>query len=589
MSRTVGEVATTSVLSVVTSEVQHLLRLVASGAGPRRVAARVVHSAMTACGARDGLVIGAGEVLAASGSPSSALRDAAASARELGRPVRRAEPGSTRTALAVPIRTGGETAGALAVAGDVARIEPSVLSLLADVLAVAMATGDAASLVDALDAAVEVAGTDDVPGRTLDHAVELFGATAGCVLVADGDARLRLAAARHLSTEQLQAAFASPALRDVLATPVLRVDAPGSLAARVLDRDGALVAVPLGPRLGLLLLLVRTPPDPATARVLTAFARGAGVGLGNATARRRIETSDAVASAIAAAVHQPIVVTGPDGRMLHGNPSGSRLRAHLPDVDTGEVAVTEDDGSEHVYRVVRSTVPGGVDVIVLDDVTAAREIERIKADLIAVIGHELRTPITVIRGGVRTLAKRGTAITQDALDTTVDAMTRNITRLERLIEDLLFVSSVSDGKHAIKPVETDLGDVVVEHTSERVRIVRPPGPIPVTCDPANVQRALDHLVDNALKHSEDEVVVEVVVHEREIEIAVVDRGPGIFSGDIPHLFTRFRQLDGSSTRSTGGTGLGLYIARRIAEAHGGRVGVTSRLGQGSRFAFVLPR
>jgi signal transduction histidine kinase len=324
-------------------------------------------------------------------------------------------------------------------------------------------------------------------------------------------------------------------------------------------------------------------------RVLAGFARAAGVGLGIAVLRQRAETADGIASALTAAVHQPVVVTGPDGRVLHANPSGARLRAHLPPADTTEIAVTDGDGSERVFRVLRSGVPGGADVVVLDDVTAAQEIERIKADLIAVIGHELRTPITIIRGGIRTIAKRGSAITEEARDATVDAMTRNIARLERLIEDLLFVSSVSDGKHAIQPGTTDIGGLVDALQAERVKVVRPPEPITLSCDAGHVRRAVDHLVDNALKHSEDDVVVEVVVHEREVEIAVIDHGPGIYSGDIPHLFTRFRQLDGSSTRSTGGTGLGLYIARRIAEAHGGRVGVTSRLGHGARFAFVLPR
>jgi signal transduction histidine kinase len=100
---------------------------------------------------------------------------------------------------------------------------------------------------------------------------------------------------------------------------------------------------------------------------------------------------------------------------------------------------------------------------------------------------------------------------------------------------------------------------------------------------------LHHLVDNALKYSDGEVVIELTDRGDELEIAVIDKGPGIFSGDVPRLFERFFQLDGASTRAHGGTGIGLYVSRRLVEAHGGKIWCESRLGVGSRFAFTLPR
>ncbi|HYD11204.1 MAG TPA: HAMP domain-containing sensor histidine kinase, partial [Acidimicrobiales bacterium] len=185
-----------------------------------------------------------------------------------------------------------------------------------------------------------------------------------------------------------------------------------------------------------------------------------------------------------------------------------------------------------------------------------------------------------------TLAKRGTVD-----ETVVDAMGRNIDRLQRLVEDLLFVASVTDGAHALHRAQTDLGALVDELASARVRVDRPDDVPELAVDADKIRHALAHLVDNACKHSDADahVVVSLTVLDGEVEIAVTDTGPGIFSGDIPTLFSRFHQLDGSSTRATGGTGLGLYVARRIVEAHGGRIGCTSRLGHGSRFALTLPR
>jgi signal transduction histidine kinase len=137
--------------------------------------------------------------------------------------------------------------------------------------------------------------------------------------------------------------------------------------------------------------------------------------------------------------------------------------------------------------------------------------------------------------------------------------------------------------------EADLGAIVDTFADDRVTIDRRPEQVLVRIDARHVHRAIAHLVDNACKYTEGAVGVELQMRDDDVEVAVVDHGPGIFSGDLPRLFNRFQQLDGTSTRAAGGTGLGLYIARRIVEAHGGRIGATSRLGHGSRFSFTLPR
>jgi signal transduction histidine kinase len=541
---------------------------------------------VTSCTAHDGAVLDETGLLAATGSPTVALHGALRSAIDSGRPVRRVDDVTQRSILAVPVRAGGRTLAAIGVTGDHARLEPTVLSLLADALAVALVARprSAPRSAELLDAVAGLLSADDPLDAALDVLVETFGATAACVLTRHDDGRVRVAGARHLSPDELRLAFDEPTVRDRLTTTIVHVMPATSFG----DRGASLVIVP-APRVGVFLVLVPSPPDASMTHALGSFARAAAAAETTASLRRRVQTGDDIARAIAAARLDPVVVTGPRGDVLLENAAGARLRERVDAASGAELSIVDDDGAERLYRVHRTTVAEGTDVVVLEDVSAAREIERIKADLIAVIGHELRTPLTIVRGGVRTIAKRRTSIDEEALDETVAAMSRNVARLERLIEDLLFVSAVTDGRHAIHPTDTDLGEIVDAFAGLRVTVDRPDQPLPVRCDVPHVRRAIAHLLDNALKHSEEEVTVEVRELENELEVAVIDRGEGIFSGDLPLLFSRFQQLDGSATRATGGAGLGLYIAKRIVEAHGGRIGATSRLGKGSRFAFTLPK
>jgi signal transduction histidine kinase len=273
------------------------------------------------------------------------------------------------------------------------------------------------------------------------------------------------------------------------------------------------------------------------------------------------------------------------GRLGHAAVENALLG--VSDVAPAEVSIVDRDGRERVFRLAVAQAAGSR-VVVLEDMTSRSEIERLKADLGAVIGHELRTPVTIVKSAVRTLIRRGAGMDDGARTTLLDATARNLERLERLVEDLLFVAEVDDRPTALRVEQIDLGGLLDALAGERVRVERPPGRIMVPGDAGKLTHALRHLLDNALKHSEEEVVVELHELPDDVEVAVIDRGRGIFTGDVPNLFRRFHQLDGSSTRATGGSGLGLYVARRVVEAHGGRIWCQSRLGQGSRFAFILP-
>jgi signal transduction histidine kinase len=561
--------------SVVTGEIQQLLRSVAAGVEVPRVAARALQAAAAACGAKDGIVLGPDPGLLASvGVPSAALHTAAQAAQESGRPSRKVDHGTGRSVLAAPLRAGPHTIGAIAIAGDMDRLDPLALGSIADVLAVALAARPrpAPRTADTLDAIVAVTDEDGA----VEAAIRSFGAVAGCML-AEGNGRMRVVAVRHISTSRLQSMLDLPEVRSLLGSHVVRSHA---------DSVESFVSVPVGT--SRLLLVMSTEPDAALERTLAAFGRALDRALGLRVLRARADLADATIGAIATASSQPVLVTDAAGALLHANPAGARLHEQLDPV-AEELTAVDERGVEHAYVVHRTSIREQIQVTVLDDVTAARELEQIKSDLISVIGHELRTPITVVRGAIRTLSKRGTGISAEDLTSTLDAMTRNVARLERLIEDLLFVSSVTDGRHALDATLGDLGAIADDLGSERVRVVRPAETPLLQLDLALVRRALAHLLDNALKHSTEEVTLELTVRDEEIEVSVVDQGAGIYSGDLSTLFSRFHQVDGSSTRETGGTGLGLYIARRIVEAHGGRIWATSRLGHGSKFCFTLPR
>jgi two-component system phosphate regulon sensor histidine kinase PhoR len=609
--------------------VQQVLRALASGAEPLRVATTLLQAALAGSAGGDGLVVSLDDagthVLASTGSPSTALQTAIESALADGRPTRRAGDRSPQSVLAVPIRSGPRTVGAIGITGDLLLLDHGVLSLLADAAAVCMTAAPApAPLAVELLEAVAQAGSRLDAAAALDavlHAAgPLFGATGGCTTTATGDqagggARIRVTAARGVDRGRLLVACEDPAFRELLASAKAAAAPGGSVLARLVTEGGdAVVSLPLRSGAlhgGQLLLVLPRLPDEDRLAPLGTFGHALGAVLVSPELRRRVRSSNQVLGSALGAVPNPVLVAGPDGHFLVvnaaaadlfgvsqlevGQPVGGRLGhpvvEHL--LTAGgeaptEVVVVDTQGHERVFRPATAEAAAGR-VVVLDDVTSRNELERTKADLVAVIGHELRTPITILKSAIRTFTKRGASMDDGARVSTLEAMGRNVDRLERMVEDLLFVSAVSDGPTAVRREAVDVGVLVEELQVDRVRVDRPRTPLVVEGDPGKLLHAVHHLVDNALKHSDGEVVIELRELHDSVEVAVVDTGVGIFSGDIPTLFRRFRQLDGSSTRATGGTGLGLYVARRIVEAHGGRIWCESRLGHGSRFVVTLPR
>lgn len=255
-------------------------------------------------------------------------------------------------------------------------------------------------------------------------------------------------------------------------------------------------------------------------------------------------------------------------------------------------------------------------VSVFRDVTAEQALERAKDGFLAIAAHELRSPVAVLKGYVdlllRGFARTGRPPDTDQVRTQVGRMSIQVTRLAVLVENLLDVSRIEAGRLGLKLTPVD----VVAVARAMLEQHQPTAPahqlvlwasqpkVVVEADLTRLEQVLRNLLENAIKYSPGggPIMVEVgtvpepdgarrpraVASVRMGEIRVIDRGVGIASEHLPHIFGPFYQAEAALTRRTGGLGLGLYVSKRIIEAQGGTIRVESRPGVGTTFAFTLP-
>jgi signal transduction histidine kinase len=228
-------------------------------------------------------------------------------------------------------------------------------------------------------------------------------------------------------------------------------------------------------------------------------------------------------------------------------------------------------------------------------VAELRELDRLKGDFVAAASHELRTPLTSIRGYVAMLKDAN----RDADPTTqeaVAAIERQSSRLLRLVTNVLRASRVETETEPDAIEAVDLAATMDEvradflEASERIRVEVPAGLPVVRADRERLVEITTNLVDNALKYSprSEPVILSAGVGAEDLFIRVSDRGSGIDPHDVPRIFDRFFQLDGSATRMHGGVGLGLHIVRGLVESLGGRIQVDSAPSVGSIFTVTIP-
>ena len=237
-------------------------------------------------------------------------------------------------------------------------------------------------------------------------------------------------------------------------------------------------------------------------------------------------------------------------------------------------------------------------VLVLHDVTRLRRLETVRREFVSNVSHELKTPLTAIRGFVETLLDDG-EIDEETRVRFLTRMKNQSVRLSTLVTDLLVLSRVESKSGAPDrrpldlrdPLEDSAGRVSADATGRTIDFVSElPEPVRVQGDEEELRQVVDNLLDNAFKHTPDGGSVRLRLEEdgENAVIEVTDTGIGIEPAHLTRIFERFYRVDKARSREMGGTGLGLSIVKNIVEAHGGRVSVESVPGEGSTFRVTLP-
>jgi PAS domain S-box-containing protein len=258
------------------------------------------------------------------------------------------------------------------------------------------------------------------------------------------------------------------------------------------------------------------------------------------------------------------------------------------------------DGTIHDYeiRVVGSTSDEVLALV--RDITERKAVERVKDEFVAMVSHELRTPLTAIHGAMRLLAGGVAGVLPAQAQTMAEIAVTNSDRLIRLINDLLDIQKMESGMAAMTRTPLALRPLLEQTIVSNQDYGRqygvtfvldyPPQELIVAVDGDRLMQVCTNLLANAAKVSPagETVCMRVTANARVVRIAVIDHGPGIPEAFQAHIFEKFTQANTSSTRQSGGSGLGLSIAKAIVEHLGGKIGFETTIGVGTTFAVELP-
>jgi signal transduction histidine kinase len=254
-----------------------------------------------------------------------------------------------------------------------------------------------------------------------------------------------------------------------------------------------------------------------------------------------------------------------------------------------------------LYRATEAGEQVGGVVVVLRDITAQKELERMKSNFLSVVSHELKTPLHSIKGFVDIILMGKTGPVTELQADFLGTVQEQTGHLQRLIEDLLEFSRLESGQVRLRPVLLSPGELVRSVVDKLAPLAHKKGLLlasdscnglpEIEADPMRLEQVLTNLVENAIKFTPEGGRVQVAGWDRgeTVEIAVIDSGIGVPAEERERIFERFYQVDSSVRRRYKGTGLGLTICKHIVTQHGGRIWVEDGENGGSAFHLALPR
>ncbi len=422
-----------------------------------------------------------------------------------------------------------------------------------------------------------------------------------------------------------------PQLHAEVTDEVLAAVARDSEHARLLRAAGmrSAIVVPMvarGRTLGALVLVAAGSGrryGEADLALAEELAGRAALAVDNARLYAEARAAEARYRAVFAGVADAILVADAAGRYLDANPAALALLGYgrdellglrVPDVVArerpwaegeyarflaegawrGELELRRRDGSKVPVEAVATVVElpdGPIYLSALRDASARRALARLQEDFLAMVGHDLRSPLTAVVGQAQ-LMRRRRAYSERG----VEAILAQAERMGRLVTDLGDVVRLEAGRLELARAPVDLAGLAREGAEQArlldprcpVRIEAPEVPVVALADRDRLGQVLQNLIGNAVKYSPEgsEVVVVVSAEDAEARLSVADRGIGVAPEHLPRLFDRFYRAD--ATGAPAGLGLGLYISRMLVEAHGGRIWAESAPGEGSTFTVALP-